>query len=160
VISIGAARLIGAGLMATARGLRLCGSQDEPPVSQPAPAVGRFNQARQEAAFGHQQASDSGCAATICSLLSPKTKEPGDANNHRTHRTHGTAALLFPCVPCVPWWTPSFSVCSVVAPKTQAMRGELPSQLQTTCSVCLLARPSLKLGEERRACPRVSLDSA
>ena len=32
-------------------------------MSQPAPAVGRFKSARQDAAFGHQQASDSGGAA-------------------------------------------------------------------------------------------------
>jgi len=51
--------------MAIARGLRLCGSQDDPSVSQPAPAVGRLKSARQEASFEHQQASDSGGAARL-----------------------------------------------------------------------------------------------
>jgi hypothetical protein len=32
------------------------GSQDESPVSQPAPAVGRFNSAHQDAAYGPEQA--------------------------------------------------------------------------------------------------------
>jgi hypothetical protein len=45
--------------IAIARGLRLSGSQGETLVSQPAPAVGRFESARQDAAFGQEQASDS-----------------------------------------------------------------------------------------------------
>jgi hypothetical protein len=62
----------GAGAIAIARGLRLSGSRkrgDCPrvlfsnAVSQPAQAVGRFNQAPQDAAFGSQQVSDSRWAA-------------------------------------------------------------------------------------------------
>jgi hypothetical protein len=34
------------------------GSQDESPVSQPAPAVGRFNSAYQDASYGPEQVGD------------------------------------------------------------------------------------------------------